>query len=78
MAEFWYESTDRFDSFRDWAAGEFEILLYLDSNQVIGSIPPEIGQLANLEHLSLQSNQLTGSIPPEIGQLTKLTLLHLL
>ncbi|KAH8095309.1 hypothetical protein JL720_2600 [Aureococcus anophagefferens] len=39
-------------------------------NQITGSIPPEIGQLAALT--GLNSNKITGSIPTEIGQLTKL------
>ena len=42
-----------------------------------GSIPPEIGNLSNLEWLDLRNNQLTGSIPPEIGNLTNLERLML-
>ena len=44
---------------------------------LIGEIPPEIGQLTNLESLVLNSNQLTGEIPPEIGNLTNLTYLNM-
>jgi Leucine-rich repeat (LRR) protein len=51
--------------------------LFLSSNQLIGSIPPEIGNLTNLNGLYLGWNQLTGSIPPEIGNLTNLTHLGL-
>jgi len=40
------------------------------------SLPPEIGQLANLKRLELLENQLT-SLPPEIGQLANLTTLNL-
>ena len=40
--------------------------LDLSSNQLTGSIPPEIRNLTNLTYLNLSSNQLTGSIPPEI------------
>ena len=51
--------------------------LHLGNNQLIGSIPPEIGNLTNLTYLGLYLNQLTGSIPPEIGNLTNLTWLDL-
>ena len=47
------------------------------SNQLSGSLPPEIGNLKDLLVLALCSNQLTGSIPPELGELTKLTTLSL-
>ena len=52
-----------------------EINLY--NNQLTGSIPPEIGNLTNLNYLGLGANQLTGYIPPEIGNLTNLTTLLL-
>ena len=45
--------------------------------RLTGSIPPELGQLTELEYLSLKGNALTGPIPPELGQLTKLKLLNL-
>ena len=51
--------------------------LILEGNQLIGSIPPEIGNLTNLTVLSLWGNQLIGSIPSEIGNLTNLTILRL-
>ena len=51
--------------------------LSLSSNQLTGSIPPEIGNLTNLTSLGLYENQLTGSIPSEIGNLTNLTRLYL-
>ena len=50
--------------------------LYLGSNQLTGSIPPEIGKLTNLTYLRLSSNQLTGSIPSEIGNLANLPYLY--
>ena len=50
--------------------------LLLPSNQLRGHIPPEIGQLTELQWLSLGDNQLSGAIPPEIGQLTKLKSLN--
>ena len=42
-----------------------------------GSIPPELGGLANLETLSLGRNDLTGSIPSELGGLVNLRTLSL-
>ena len=51
--------------------------LDLNSNQLTGSIPPELGNLANLRALNLNSNQLTGSIPPELGNLANLEILIL-
>jgi Leucine-rich repeat (LRR) protein len=46
--------------------------LHLPSNQLSGTIPPEIAQLSNLEYLNLIYNELSGTIPPEIAQLSKL------
>ena len=46
--------------------------LELSYNDLTGSIPPELGNLTNLEWLFLDSNDLTGSIPPALGNLTNL------
>jgi len=43
--------------------------LGLSFNQLTGEIPPEIGNLTNLEVLWLFNNQLTGEIPPEVCDL---------
>lgn len=43
--------------------------LILNSNNLVGYIPPEIGQLARLEILYLQNNNINGTIPLELGQL---------
>ncbi len=52
-------------------------MLNLDSNQLTGSIPTELGNLSNLEFLWLNINQLTGSIPTELGNLSNLESLWL-
>ena len=42
------------------------------ANRLTGEIPPELGQLTNLERLFLSLNPLTGEIPSELAALVKL------
>ena len=51
-------------------------LRVLDAFGIGGRIPPELGQLANLEELRLDG-QIRGAIPPELGQLSNLRSLNL-
>ncbi len=51
--------------------------LDLDRNGLIGEIPPELGNLSNLEWLELDRNRLSGEIPPELGNLANLRGLYL-
>ena len=51
--------------------------LELRQNQLSGEIPSELGNLANLELLSLGYNELNGEIPLELGNLANLELLSL-
>ena len=53
---------------------------WLSTYGVTGTIPPELGDLTNLERLDLSGflgYQLTGIIPPELGNLTNLETLDL-
>ncbi len=49
----------------------------LDDNNLIGTIPADIGNFTNLQTLSLVLNDLSGSIPVEIGDLSNLQTLSL-
>ncbi len=51
--------------------------LYLRSNGLTGTIPPELGSLAGLGYLDLSGNQLSREIPAELGNLTNLQELNL-
>ena len=51
--------------------------LDLDSNNLAGEIPSELGDLPRLQTLYLSYNQLTGSIPTRLGNLSKLRSLDL-
>ena len=46
--------------------------IFLSSNRLIGTVPPELGNLSKLTHLDLGWNVLTGPIPRELGELTDL------
>ena len=51
--------------------------LRLWDNGLAGRLPPELGELVNLEYLRLSDNGLTGSIPLELGGLSSLAHLAL-
>ena len=51
--------------------------LELDSNNLIGPIPPHMAQLTRLQRLSLEDNTLSGRIPPEFDNLSRLDYLML-
>ena len=59
------------------AGGTTVIQLILANNNLTGTLPPEIGQLTNLNLLALGLNHLAGSIPTQLGNLTSLTHLDL-
>ena len=47
----------------------------LNGNQLTGTLPPELGNLGELERLQIDQNQISGPIPPEFGNLG--SVLHL-
>ena len=59
-------------------SGNRVIDIDLSYNNLTGTIPPEIGDLTNLQNLNFWFNQLTGPIPIEIGNLTNLSNLTLM
>ena len=46
--------------------------LRMSSEGIVGTIPSELGNLSNLQGLSLSGNRLTGGIPEELGSLSNL------
>ncbi|CAM0908326.1 unnamed protein product [Alopecurus aequalis] len=52
-------------------------VLALQSNNISGAIPLEIGNLPNISMLYLDRNLFTGTIPPTLGQLRNLVVLSL-
>ena len=48
------------------------VRLRLIWNRLTGFIPPELGNLAALESISLTGNRLSGPLPPELGRLANL------
>ncbi|KAJ4801402.1 Receptor like protein 9 [Rhynchospora pubera] len=54
-----------------------ECLVDLSSNELVGSIPKEIGQMSWLTTLNLSNNYLTGTIPNSISKLQQLLSLDL-
>lgn len=57
--------------------GEHVSGLYLQINQMTGSLPPELAQLTHLKDLSLQRNQISGGLPVELASLDRLETLNL-
>ncbi len=58
------------------AAG-FVTELSLDNNNLTGTLPAQLGNLAELRRLVLNGNGLSGRIPAELGNLANLTMLNL-
>ncbi len=73
----WLASAD----VRDWhgvrVEGDRFTQINLSENNLVGTLPAELGNLVNLQSLWLYNNQLTGSIPTELGNLVNLQELYL-
>ncbi|MBP7213126.1 MAG: leucine-rich repeat domain-containing protein, partial [Anaerolineaceae bacterium] len=72
----WLQSTT-VSNWHGVTVGSGVIYLNLFANQLNGSIPAALGNLSNLELLTLGFNQLTGSIPSSLGNLSNLEILNL-
>ena len=53
------------------------VWLTLPGNRLTGTLPPELGDLTELQHLWLSDNALRGPIPTRLGDLTQLAGLYL-
>ncbi|KAH7430221.1 hypothetical protein KP509_09G089100 [Ceratopteris richardii] len=53
------------------------VAILLNSHQLNGTLPPELGLLSNLSYLNVSENNFHGSVPAELGKLRKLTHLDL-
>jgi len=60
-----------------WLLADSLNYLWVNENNISGSIPTEIGSLNSLQWLWLDNNNLTGAVPSEIGLLTSLRSLRL-
>lgn len=69
----WYGVDIGFDDALKFRVTELEIW----RNELSGTIPPELGSLANLRELEFGPTQLTGAIPPDLGNLANLEELSL-
>ncbi len=49
----------------------------MEFNNLVGTIPPELGNLSEIYKLSFWRNQLTGNIPAELGNCTKMKIISL-
>lgn len=86
-----YEETDGDEWFNNenWLEGPIEswsgitvtdgeiTMVRINANFLDGVIPPELGNLTNLEYLALAGNSFTGGIPGELGNLENLEHLDL-
>jgi len=51
--------------------------LFMNDNDITGTLPTELGNLVNMTHMSFKDCLLEGTIPSEFGRMTKLENLFL-
>ena len=66
----WFDSLAPFG--QDICLNTRRTTLNLADNNLVGTLPPEIGILSDLEYLVLYQNRIGGQLPSEIGLLTAL------
>jgi hypothetical protein len=76
VAEFLRESRERLETLLIFLSRPTE-WLFCANNKFSGSIPSEIGLLANVEYFFFERNALSGTIPTEVGLLSELRELDL-
>jgi hypothetical protein len=74
----WGEGTDPENWWGVETSGGHVSTIYLYQNRLVGTIPADLANLANLTYLDLKINQLTGTIPAEIGNIANLEVLNLM
>ncbi|MFK7983833.1 MAG: gliding motility-associated C-terminal domain-containing protein [Saprospiraceae bacterium] len=78
----WTDSWNLSDSINTWQGitlnnGGCVSGITLNTNNLVGELPDEIGDLAGLKSLSLGNNEITGSLPESLGALSRLESLNL-
>ena len=73
----WNTSAPVNDWFGVTVEGNQVVNITLTSNNLVGTLPAELGDLSGLQTLNLYDNQISGTIPIEIGNCTSLTYLSL-
>ena len=73
----WLSDKDLSDWYGVQAYDGIVLSLYLHDNNLVGTVPPEVGGLDSLVILYLPSNELSGPVPPELSKFRKLRDLYL-